>query len=184
MKRAFLIHGWGGYPEEGWRPWLKRKLEAEDFKAIVPAMPDTDKPKMLAWLDHLTQVVGLPDQDCYFVGHSLGCIAVLRYLETLNENQKVGGAVLVAGFSDDLGEPELASFFAKPIDWEKIKAVCTKFVIIHSTDDHAVPVRYADILKEKLNAEVIIEEGKKHYSGDDGITQLPAALESILKLSK
>ena len=22
-KRAFLIHGWEGYPEEGWRPFSK-----------------------------------------------------------------------------------------------------------------------------------------------------------------
>lgn len=28
-KRVFLIHGWEGYPEEGWRPWLKKKLGAE-----------------------------------------------------------------------------------------------------------------------------------------------------------
>ena len=22
-KRAFIIHGWDGYPDEGWFPWLK-----------------------------------------------------------------------------------------------------------------------------------------------------------------
>ena len=27
MKRAFIIHGWDGYPAEGWFPWLKRELE-------------------------------------------------------------------------------------------------------------------------------------------------------------
>lgn len=184
MKQAFIIHGWEGYPEEGWRPWLKKELEQRGFEVLVPAMPDTVHPKMDAWVNHLAKIVSAPDEDCYFVGHSLGCITILRYLETLEESQKVGGAVLVAGFSDDLGEPELSSFFAKPIDWNKIKSVSPKFVVIHSTDDPSVPVRYADILEEKLNAQVILEEGKKHYSGDDGITELPAALESILKLSK
>jgi len=29
MKRVFIIHGWGGNPEEGWLPWLKKELEAK-----------------------------------------------------------------------------------------------------------------------------------------------------------
>ena len=32
MKRVFIIHGWDGYPEEGWFPWLKEELEKEDLK--------------------------------------------------------------------------------------------------------------------------------------------------------
>lgn len=45
-KRVFLIHGWEGYPEEGWRPWLKKELEQRGFTVIVPAMPDTATPTM------------------------------------------------------------------------------------------------------------------------------------------
>ena len=29
MQRVFIIHGWDGYPEEGWFPWLKKELEAK-----------------------------------------------------------------------------------------------------------------------------------------------------------
>ena len=184
MKCAFLIHGWEGYPEEGWRPWLKKELEQRDFEVFVPAMPDTVNPKMEAWVNHLIKIVEAPDSDCYFVGNSLGCITILRYLETLKENQKISGVVLVAGFSDDLGYSELKSFFQTPINWEKIKAGCSKFVVIHSNDDHVVPVRYANILKEKLNAEVILEQNKKHFSGDDGIMELPSALAAVIKLSE
>ena len=28
MKKVFIIHGWEGYPEEGWFPWLKKELES------------------------------------------------------------------------------------------------------------------------------------------------------------
>jgi len=35
-KRVFIIHGWDGYLEEGWFPWLKRELEAAGFAAFVP----------------------------------------------------------------------------------------------------------------------------------------------------
>ena len=184
MKRAVLIHGWEGYPEEGWRPWLKEKLEAENFKVFVPAMPDINHPQMSAWVGHLAKIVGTPDEDCYLIGHSLGCITILRYLETLNNYQKVGGAVLVAGFTSNLGYEELGSFFTSPIDWEKIKPHCSKFVAIHSDNDPYVSLHYGNFFKEKLGAEVIIEHDKKHFSGDDGIMDLPSALDAVLKLSR
>lgn len=184
MKRAFLIHGWEGYPEEGWRPWLKEKLEANGFQVSVPAMPDTDHPKRDAWLERLTKIVATPDEDCYFVGHSLGCITILRYLETLKENQKIGGVILVAGFTSDLGYEDLSSFFTKPIAWGKIKSHCSKFIAIHSDNDPYVSLHYGDFFKEKLGAEIIIETNKGHFSGDDGITELPSVFDAVLKLSR
>ncbi len=183
-KRAFLIHGWEGYPEEGWRPWLRDKLKEKGFDVIVPAMPDTKKPKMDAWLDFLIETVGEPKNDDYFVGHSLGCITILRYLETLKGTQGIGGAVLIAGFSDNLGYKELSSFFTKPIDWQKIKFRCGKFIAIHSDNDPYVSLKHGDIFNEKLKADVIVEHNMKHFSGDDGITELPVALESVLKISE
>ena len=32
-KRVFIVHGWDGYPEEVWFPWLKKELEAKGFEA-------------------------------------------------------------------------------------------------------------------------------------------------------
>lgn len=26
-KRIFIIHGWDGFPEEGWFPWLNKAME-------------------------------------------------------------------------------------------------------------------------------------------------------------
>jgi len=183
-KRIFLIHGWEGRPEEGWRPWLKNELENKRFNVFVPAMPNTKHPKMDEWVKHLIKIVGIPDKDCYFVGHSLGCITILRYLETLKENQEVGGVILVAGFTSSLGYEELESFFTKPISWDKIKSHCKKFVAIRSDNDPYVSLHYGNFFKEKLNAIVITEHSMKHFSGDDGITQLPIVLDQILKISK
>ncbi len=184
MKRVFVIHRWEGSPNDDWRPWLKRELEKLDIVVYVPAMPNTDKPKMSEWVRHLSHTVKVPDKHCYFVGHSLGCITILRYLETLQEKQKVGGAVLVAGFSDNLGFKELDSFFQKPVDWDKIKSHCSKFIAIHSDNDPWVDVKHGNIFKEKLNAELIIRENMGHFSGDEGVTELPVVLESVLKLAE
>lgn len=189
-KRVFLIHGWGGYPEEGWRPWLKNGLEKRGFFVFVPAMPDTEHPKMDAWLEHLKKIVGIVDKNCYFVGHSLGCITILRYLETLQEGQEVGGAVLVAGFTDinitigkDEDINEIKTFFEQEVNFKKIKTHCKKFVAIHSDNDPYVPLSYAGIFKENLGAKIIIEHNMKHFSGDDGITKFPVALSSILEIT-
>ncbi|MDP2908651.1 MAG: alpha/beta hydrolase [Nanoarchaeota archaeon] len=184
VKRIFLIHGWEGSPEEGWRPWLKRELENKGFSVIVPAMPDTKHPKADAWAGHLIKTVGVPGRDCYFVGHSLGCITILRYLESLKKGQEVGGVILVAGFTSNLGYTELESFFTNPINWEKIKSHCKRFVAVNSDNDPYVSLHYGDFFKEKLNAKLIVEHNMRHFSGDDGITQLPIVLDQLLKILK
>jgi len=45
-----------------------------------------------------------------------------------------------------------------------------------------VSLKYADILKEKLNTKVIIQNNMKHFSGSDGITRLPVVLSSLIHL--
>jgi predicted alpha/beta hydrolase family esterase len=184
MKRVFSIHGWEGHPESGWLPWLRNELEKKGFSVIVPAMPNTNRPKMREWVEHLTNIVGIPDEDCYFIGHSLGCIAILRYIETLKDNQKIGGAVFVAGFASNPGFDDLQSFFTKPVEWEKIKSRCKSFVAIQSDNDSLVSMNYGEMFKEKLNAELVVEHNMGHFSGDDGINALPVALDSIVKISE
>lgn len=187
MKRVNIIHCWGGVPDYCWYPWLKKELEAKGFEVRVPAMPDTDFPKQKLWIPKMHEVIGDPSEDLILVGHSIGCISILRYLETLKEGQKIGGAVFVAGFTDDLGFDEIKNYFETPIDFEKVKSHCAKFVAIHSDNDSYVPLQQADILNEKLGADVIIKHEMGHFSGsvDDekSCTELPDALEAVLKLS-
>ena len=57
-KRAFIIHGWDGYPDEGWFPWLKTDLEKNGFQVHIPAMPESAEPKIEACVSHLSKVVG------------------------------------------------------------------------------------------------------------------------------
>src|SRR3989338_3050206 len=84
MKRIFIIHGWDFNPKMNWYPWLKKKLEKEGFKVIVPEMPNTSKPKINEWVSHLKKVIGKLDENTYFVGHSMGNQTIMRYLEKEN----------------------------------------------------------------------------------------------------
>ncbi len=182
-KRVFLVHGWGGYPEEGWRPWLKEELEKRGFNVFNLAMPNADNPKQAEWVAHIRQEVKTADEDTYFVGHSLGVIAILRYLETLPPEQSVGGVVMVAGFDNDLGISELSDFFRAPIDWKKIGSHSDSFTSIESDNDPYELLRYNEIFRKKLHAEAIIEHNVFHFSADDGITELPIVLKKLLEIS-
>ncbi len=186
-KRVFIIHGWEGNPQADWFPWLKRELEKRDFQVFVPAMPNPEKPKMKAWVSNLAKTVGEPDPECYLVGHSLGCITILRYLETLKEGKAVGGVLLVAGFAGDLNFPEykgeLSSFFGKPLDWKKLKITGRRFISIHSDNDPYVPLVNRKTFEEKLKAEAIVLHKMGHLNIESGVTELPIALDSVLKLS-
>ena len=188
MKKAYIVHCWEGYPEYCWYPWVKAELEKRGFEVLVPAFPDTENPKMKAWVSKLQKIISEPNEDVYLIGHSIGCAAIMRYLETLSEDQKVGGVVMVAGFNENVGFEEIQNFFETSIDLEKIKKRSKNgFFAIHSDDDPYVDLKYADIFKEELSAEAIIKHEAKHFSGaiegEDSCLELPDVVESIEKLS-
>lgn len=186
MKRAVIVHCWDGYPDYCWYPSTRKELEKASFKVEVPAMPETSLPKLSLWLPTLKKVIGEPNEELYLIGHSAGCITILRYLEQLGPNQKVGGVVLVAGFTDNLGYEELSNFFTKPIDFEAIKSKSPYFVAINSDDDPYVPLKHGEIFKDELDAKLIVKHAMGHFSGpvDDtkSVTSLPDVAESILSM--
>ncbi len=185
VKRVFIIHRWEGTPEVDWYPWLRKELENKGFEVHVPLMPDTDNPKIENWVPYLKDMVGEPDENTYFVGHSMGCQTIMRYLEGLPEGSKVGGVVFVAGFVtlenlETEEEKELANaWLGTPLDLEKVKDKSDNFVAIFSDNDPWIPLSDSDIFKEKLGAKIIIQHEKGHFSKFDGITELPIVLENL-----
>ncbi|MFH1443256.1 MAG: alpha/beta hydrolase [Candidatus Micrarchaeota archaeon] len=189
-KRVFIIHGWNSKPEGGWRPWLRKELEKKGYSVIIPQMPHPSLPKMGEWVKKISEEVRLsspekkpfPDKHCYFIGHSLGCIAILRYLETLPKSVKVGGVIIVAGFANNIGYIVFKSFYGKPINWKKIKSHCPHFIAIHSDNDKFIPLKNGTVFKQKLGAKLIVMKGAGHFSGGEGCTELPVVLEELLKI--
>lgn len=184
-KYAFIIHGWDGYPEEGWFPWLKAELEKRESTVEIPSMPHPAEPTINDWVGHLAKLVGEPNENIYLIGHSLGCQTILRYLATL-EGKKVGGAVLVAGFFElvPLGTKEEKAiakpWLTTPINFSKVKAAINNITVILSDNDEWVPLeRNKEIFEQRLSPKIIVEHGRGHFSGSSGIKELPAALETI-----
>ncbi|OGY99416.1 MAG: hypothetical protein A2945_00990 [Candidatus Liptonbacteria bacterium RIFCSPLOWO2_01_FULL_52_25] len=191
QKRVFIVHGWEGYPEEGWFPWLKKELEANGFAVFVPQLPKPEEPRIKAWVSKLSEVVGAPDRQAYFVGHSIGCQTIARYLETLLEGVMAGGAVFVAGFfkrltgleEDDLVRDVAKEWLTTPIDLQKVKAHLGKSIAIFSDDDPYVPAENQGDFREKLGSKVIALSGGGHFSGSmNKCFMLPEALMALLEL--
>ncbi len=183
MRRVILVHRWNGTPEADWYPWFKRELEGEGIRVEVPAMVPADAPNRERWVAQLSEFVGVPDEETYLVGHSVGCITILRYLEGLPEGQRVGGVVLIAGFTDNLGYEELTNYFTTPINWSKIQSHVERFIAIHSDNDQYVPLRHGDVFRDQLGAALTVLHDRKHFEAEDGTTTFPEARDAVLKLA-
>jgi predicted alpha/beta hydrolase family esterase len=192
MKRVIIVHGWEGFPEEGWFPWLKREAGARGFMVQVPQMPDAAYPRIYNWVPKIDETVGIPDKETYLVGHSMGCQAIVRYLESLPGDNKIGGAIFVAGFlkrltglGEEPGFEETEKHWLEsPVNFPKAKIHIGRGVAIFSDDDPFVPLDNQDDFRDKLGCKIIIEHNSGHFSGpSDKITELPVVLEELLKMS-
>lgn len=190
-KRIIIVHGWGGTPEEAWFPWLKKNLEQQGYTVVIPQLPDTHHPRIQNWVPALSEAVGTADEQTYFVGHSMGCQTIARYIEALPAGTKVGGAVFVAGFFKSLtGMEDDADVQATdkhwldaPVDLELVKTHLPKSIAIFSDDDPYVPMENIDDFRVKLGSEIIVEHNKGHFSGDlDKAFEVPVILEKVLGL--
>lgn len=182
-KRVFIVHGWGGYPKEGWFPWLKKELIKQKYEVNVLEMPNTVKPKIKEWVNYLSKQVDKLDNNTLFVGHSIGCQTILRYLE--KENKKCAGVIFVAPWLTLSNlETKVEINIAKPwveteIDFNKIKKLKIKFVSIFSDNDPYVPLENIKFFEKKINSDIIVLKNKGHFSGDDKVKKIPEIMDEI-----
>lgn len=188
MNRVFIIHRWEGTPESDWYIWVKEQLENNGFKVFIPEMPNTKEPEINAWVSKLKELVGNVDEDTFFVGHSIGCQTILRYLEKLDNNKKIGGVILVAPWlsltkeaipdkeSKEIAEPWIET----KINFKKIKERKDIMTAIFSTDDSFVNTDQSIIFERELNPNIIILKNKGHFTEEDGVKKLPLVFKQLL----
>lgn len=184
MKRAIIVHCWGGSSNYAWYPWAKVELEKLGYEVTVPDMPDPDPPKLATWLPHLRNLIGEPDDELILIGHSIGTVTIMRYLESLRDGQ-ISKAIFVAGFTDQLGFKELENFFDNRLNFSEIKSKAKDgFVAIQSDNDPFVSEQYGERLRDELGAEIIIKHNANHMSGEvdgeEACTELPELIDALL----
>lgn len=187
MKKIIIVHGWSGASGKDWLPWLKSELEKKGHEVLVPDMPDPDEPVIEKWVAHLSETIGSTGSDgnTYFVGHSMGCQTILRYLERLPAETKTGGAVFVAGWFnlENLEDDEVRAlakpWLETPINLAKVKIMLPKSTLIISDND---PYDAFEKNKEKfseLGSKIVELHNTGHITAEDGFTELPQALSEL-----
>ena len=174
MKKVFIIHGFCGRPNGGWRPWLMGELSKNNIYACALPMPNPDVPIKEEWIEEIKNVIKNPNEDIYLVGHSLGVPAILRYLETLSINNKIGGAVLVSGPIYKRMKEEYESvdkFLETDFDFNHIKSVCNNFSVIHGNNDESVSFREGEDLSRKLSCDLFLVKNGGHLNDGAGCYQ-------------
>ena len=94
LKKVFMVHCWSGNSNVGWYPWLQKHLENNGVEVVALNMPNPDTPSIDEWVDTLSSSISILDEETYFVGHSIGCQTILRYLEK-QELTNIGGILFV-----------------------------------------------------------------------------------------
>ena len=190
MKKVYLVHCWDGTCEDGWYPWISNELEKLGVKVIRFNMPNTQNPVIKKWIKALDEKVDNLDKETYFIGHSIGCQTIMRYLE--KKNDKIGGILFVAPWLDLLpyavededsyktAEPWLNT----PINFEKLKEATNNITCIFSSDDYFVSVNQEKEFKNKLNVKTLMIENKGHISEEDGVFELEEILVEAKKVLK
>ncbi len=191
MNKIYMVHCWDGTKEDGWYPWLDKELSNDNNTVYRYNMPNTDTPRIDEWVSFLDKQVDSLDENTCFIGHSIGCQTILRYLQT-KDICKIGGILLVAPWLDLLDyaiEDEESYNTAKPwltekIDFEKIKKFTNNINCIFSNDDYFVSIEQKDKFEKLLNANTIVVSGKGHISQDDDVYELKEILDICNEMIK
>jgi len=193
MKKVFIIHGFQSDPNGHWKPWLMGELAKIYVYACSLPMPKPNEPQKSEWLKMIGDCVEIPDGEIFLVGHSLGSVAVLRYLESLPEGVQIGGAVLVAGpckilksEDEDVSSKlrKIDHFLDTPINFDYIKKKAKNFVVIHGDNDLNVPIEHGKIISENLGCNLVVVPNGGHLGTDAKMWQLPEALKALQDMFK
>jgi uncharacterized protein len=184
MNKVFIIHGFEGMPNGGWRPWLMSELSKQNVYACAPAMPNANRPTVAAWVGEIERTIqNGPKGKTFLIGHSLGAPAILKFIEQ-SHVKKIDGIILIAGLSFPIKKKYVGEFLEQPFDFKTIKRKVKHIVVIHGTNDPYVHVDQAHFLATNLDAQLILIKNGGHLNTESGYTKLPQCLKVLEKMMR
>ncbi|ASQ29841.1 alpha/beta hydrolase family protein [Campylobacter avium LMG 24591] len=182
LKKLYVVHGFGSNSSSHWFKWLKTELENDNSELEVKILdlPNSTNPKPNEWLSTIKENVGKVDENTYFVAHSLGCISTLIYLNSLDDNTKIGGFVFVGGFYEPLDIlPQLRAFTSISLNFNKLQKMTNKGFVLSAKDDKIVPTKLSENLANKLKAKFIQTQSGGHFGDKKTVEKVPVLLDII-----
>lgn len=181
IKKIYFIHGWGDNSVElSWVSWVRNECQKKNIEFVAFKLPNSKEPKIKEWVNFLKENVEELDEEVLFLGHSIGCQTILRYLEELPIDKKIGGCIFVAGWLNLLDaayeeedDKEIAKpWLETPINFKIVKKHCNNFLSIFSDDDECVPLTDAKIFEKKLGSEIVIKKNEGHFDETERIDEI------------
>lgn len=170
--RAVLAHCWTGSPASGWYPAIAGRLRGLGLEVTAPALPDTDDPDPDAWVSALDAAIGSTD-DVMLIGHSLGALALLRWL--IASRRPVAAVALVA---PPIGPGAHAVVDRFMVGEDKLQpalaAVGRSLIVVSDSDPYLLPSPFAvaDAFV-RVGAKRLLVPGGGHFSPASGRIDLP-----------
>ena len=148
-KKVFLIHGFRGTPNGGWRSYLMKELDKQDIYACAISLPNPEELKLAEWLEEVKRHIERnQDDDVYLIGHSLGGTTILRYLEQFN-SPNLKGVIIASAPCHQNANSKIGDFLRTDFDWQIMKAQGVKVVVIQGDNDPRVPMGDAEEIRRK-----------------------------------
>jgi predicted alpha/beta hydrolase family esterase len=186
--RLCIVPRWGGTARSDFYPWLLAQpaVRARFGEILLPEIAQPGEPTIAAWVESLQQVTGGAGSGglgrTYFLGHSVGCQAVLRFLERSSGNTPAAGVLCVAGWWNvDRPWDSIVPWLESPMDVARVRAAARRFhVLLSDNDPFTADWRENErAWRERLGAEVRCVSGAKHFNA----AEEPAVLDELLALA-
>jgi hypothetical protein len=185
MKNAFIFHGTEGYPDENWFPWLKKELERLNYKVYVPQFPSPPNvpAEINKWFDVLNDYNEYINEETILIGHSLGGIFLLRFLERIQHMVKMSVFVgTPIGIRPILNYDRDSSFSGFAFDWNNIREKSESFIVFQSDNDPYVSLGNGEELAKNLNTSLNFVPHAGHFNTKSGYTTFDLLLEKLKKV--
>ncbi|HBO99886.1 MAG: Esterase [Candidatus Uhrbacteria bacterium GW2011_GWF2_41_16] len=164
FMRIILIHGFNASPDMNFHPWLREQLRERGFEVVSPRLqlPADQEIDLPVVMEDLKQQIGHLKGEDVVLGHSLGGLLALQYLEAV-EMMETPRAVILVATPWKVSRPGLRHLFFDDLDADVLMWKAREFVVVHSKDDKLVPLDHGRKLAESLKARFIERDGDDHY---------------------
>ncbi|MEU8919397.1 alpha/beta fold hydrolase [Kitasatospora sp. NPDC048545] len=190
MSEIVVAHGYGASDDSVWFPYLTEQLAKAGHRVTVPRLPETGAPRLQPWREAYGEaaLAAGPAESTVLVGHSIGGVNVLRFLEQHDPeaNGVFAGVLLVSASAHPVGYEALASFFEDEFDWERIRRSARGFRILQAMDDpvnQPDPAEHVRLFVRGLGATAVVTPTGGHYgAAPDDHVEVPEAVRLVTEL--
>ncbi|MFE1906737.1 RBBP9/YdeN family alpha/beta hydrolase [Streptomyces gardneri] len=190
MSEIVVSHGYGASDDSVWFPYLTAQLAKAGHRVTVPRLPETGAPRLEPWRKTYGEAVlsAGPAESTVLVGHSIGAVNVLRFLEQHDPavHGVFAGVLLVAASAHEVGYDELAEFFEGGFDWERIRRSARSFRVLQAMDDpvnQPDPTEHVRLLVQGLGATAVVAPTGGHFGATpDDHVEVPEAVRLVTEL--